>query len=158
MRKITTNLKELFKNLKQHMPAITAGVCCWIFVWVVTGTSCLFRSFTGLPCPGCGSTRAAAALFRGHIKEALDYHPLIFVTFILITAYALTLIFRIKIFNDPKNKRLTVLLFCVLAIYMAVYAARMILLYPNAEPMTYLNTSVLGRLVGLAKYIFDCFF
>jgi hypothetical protein len=157
MRKITTNLKEILINLKQHMPAITVGICCWVFIWIVTGTSCVFRSLTGLPCPGCGSTRAVGALLRGHIREAFDFHPLIFVTLILIAAYILARIFKLKIFNSTKNKRLNIFLFFVLGLYAVVYAARMILFFPGIEPMTYLDKSFLGRFIGLIKYIVNHF-
>ncbi len=37
---------------------------------------CLFKWFTGLPCPGCGMTRAYVQLFSGHLEEAFYYHPL----------------------------------------------------------------------------------
>lgn len=29
-----------------------------------------------VPCPGCGLTRAAGALIRGHVREAVQLHPL----------------------------------------------------------------------------------
>ncbi len=37
---------------------------------------CLFRDLTGLPCPGCGLTRALALLFLGDWRAALFLHPL----------------------------------------------------------------------------------
>lgn len=37
---------------------------------------CLFHIITGLYCPGCGGTRAAAALLRGQILKSLVYNPL----------------------------------------------------------------------------------
>ena len=36
---------------------------------------CGFRALTGIPCPGCGMTRAMAALARGEWTAALRYHP-----------------------------------------------------------------------------------
>lgn len=37
---------------------------------------CPFRQLTGLPCPGCGLTRATVALLRGDIRAMLFFHPL----------------------------------------------------------------------------------
>jgi len=37
---------------------------------------CLFRLTTGIPCPGCGTTRAGLALLTGHFAEALRHNPL----------------------------------------------------------------------------------
>jgi hypothetical protein len=37
---------------------------------------CPVHHFFGILCPGCGTTRALAALLRGHIAEALRFNPL----------------------------------------------------------------------------------
>jgi hypothetical protein len=37
---------------------------------------CLFRRATGIACPGCGLTRAAAALARGDVAGSIGFHPL----------------------------------------------------------------------------------
>jgi hypothetical protein len=37
---------------------------------------CLIRTMTGVACPGCGMTRAAAALLRGDVPMAWSLHPL----------------------------------------------------------------------------------
>jgi hypothetical protein len=37
---------------------------------------CPFRRLTGLPCPGCGMTRAFAHLAKGQWSAALRDHPL----------------------------------------------------------------------------------
>ncbi|MCX7895485.1 MAG: DUF2752 domain-containing protein [Thermoanaerobaculum sp.] len=43
---------------------------------------CPFRTFTGLPCPSCGSTRAALALSQGQWKLAWTGNPLFTATMI----------------------------------------------------------------------------
>jgi hypothetical protein len=45
---------------------------------------CLFHRVTGIACPGCGLTRAAAAFARGDIAASLRWHPL----FLLLAAEA----------------------------------------------------------------------
>lgn len=44
---------------------------------------CLFYHLTGLPCPGCGLTRSFVSLGHGHFAEALHWHPLGPVLFLL---------------------------------------------------------------------------
>ena len=38
---------------------------------------CMFHKVTGLYCPGCGGTRAAAALFQGKWLLSFFYHPIV---------------------------------------------------------------------------------
>lgn len=40
---------------------------------------CLFRHFTGIPCPSCGTTHALLALSRMHIAAAFFYNPFGFI-------------------------------------------------------------------------------
>ena len=37
---------------------------------------CPFYALTGLPCPGCGLTRAFVCLGHGHFVNSLHWHPL----------------------------------------------------------------------------------
>ncbi len=63
-------LKEIFHGLF-HMP-------------------CLFNLITGLYCPGCGGTRAAVYLLRGHPVQSFVYHPLVLYTVLVVAAEAIT--------------------------------------------------------------------
>ena len=47
--------------------------------------ACPFHEYLGILCPGCGATRALAALLRGHLTEALRLNPL----FVLLLPVAL---------------------------------------------------------------------
>lgn len=42
----------------------------------VSGIGCVFRFATGVPCPGCGMTRAYLAFLSGDVACALAFHPL----------------------------------------------------------------------------------
>jgi hypothetical protein len=48
---------------------------------------CPIHQFLGIDCPGCGATRALAALLRGHLAEALRLNPF----FVLLLPAALAL-------------------------------------------------------------------
>lgn len=43
---------------------------------------CPFKALTGIPCPGCGGTRAVQHIFRGEILEALYMNPLSCILFV----------------------------------------------------------------------------
>jgi hypothetical protein len=40
---------------------------------------CPLASVLGVPCPGCGLTRATLALAHGELRHALEFHPLVLV-------------------------------------------------------------------------------
>jgi hypothetical protein len=55
---------------------VLIGVSPWAslagdFLW-----DCTFKSWTGIPCPTCGTARAALALARWDVLEALGRYPL----------------------------------------------------------------------------------
>jgi hypothetical protein len=39
--------------------------------------ACSFRKISGLPCPGCGGTRAFYYLFQGDIRKSFLSHPVV---------------------------------------------------------------------------------
>jgi hypothetical protein len=56
---------------------------------------CPLAGSVGVPCPGCGLTRATLALLHGDLRMALYYHPLVLVitplvvTVVIVTAWEL---------------------------------------------------------------------
>ena len=64
-------------------------LCVALSLYPPTRTSfyptCPIRHYFGIECPGCGATRALAALLQGHLMEALRLNAL----FVLLLPFAL---------------------------------------------------------------------
>jgi len=45
---------------------------------------CMFRAYTGLPCPGCGLTRSLIAAADGEIGLSFSFHRLGFITLLYV--------------------------------------------------------------------------
>lgn len=106
---------------------------------------CIFKAVTGLPCPGCGMTRAFLHLFRGDLEGAFYYHPLFWMVPLLAGLYLLS-------YRSAKIKKLMQNNFFwggCLVLLLAVYAWRMIQFFPTTAPMDFEPQAPLGRLLGL---------
>ena len=74
--------------------ALAGAVCCallFLDLHVFHLQLCPFRRITGHSCPGCGNTRAAAALAHGRFAESLRYnylYPLEYAYLIYVTVSA----------------------------------------------------------------------
>ena len=74
---------------------------------------CPFKYSTGIPCPGCGITRALLQLLRLNFREAWNYNPCIYVY----VAYAVLWLFYLRK-NEEKNRiAVNALIVVVFAVY-----------------------------------------
>jgi hypothetical protein len=105
---------------------------------------CVFRIFTGFPCPGCGLTRSFLALLQGDMAKSFQYHPFLLpVLFTFLTALSAFLsgkkiikknIFTsfFQFFHTGKYFYLTVFILLFL-----LFIARMILFFPDDTRVMY---------------------
>jgi hypothetical protein len=126
------------------LPFFLVGVICALFFF--TGDLCLFRRILGIPCPGCGMTRAYLSLLRLDITSAFFYHPL----FLCVPSVCAVILLRNrnffqKLYQSPIFWTILVILF------LGVYIVRMLTLFPNTPPMDYNANSVLFRLFSALK-------
>lgn len=106
-------------------------------------TRCFIKNITGLPCPGCGLTRAYEALFHGHLASAFFYHPLF---------WFVPIIFGLLVLNLwKKNERLRKISNSIyvtfLVVLVIVYIVRMIQYFPHSQPMNYNKEGLYPRIV-----------
>lgn len=91
---------------------------------------CPWASLLGIPCPGCGLSRAAALLVRGDLEGALRLHPLSPLLVPLVLAVTARAAFEhvrgaAPSRSSPALRRSESVLWCLLGgLVLAVWAAR----------------------------------
>lgn len=64
---------------KLYLAALLVGYFgCVFLLMYYTGITCVYKHFLGVPCPGCGMTRALICLLKLDFAGAWGYNPLIF--------------------------------------------------------------------------------
>ena len=117
-----------------------SGTLVAITTMIPWGGQCGFRYVLGADCPGCGMTRAMAALLHGDLRASLRWHPLA-LPFALLAGTALSLALHEGATGKPTFRRaadrwgLKATLTC-LALLAAVWAVRVVL-HPDwsADPI-----------------------
>lgn len=96
------------------------GIGIFIAYGLIFG--CTYKKLLGIPCPGCGMTRAWLSLLRGDIIGAFRWHPL-FAVFPPVFA-----LFVHKVFFGLKGslKFWTVLLAAVCILMLGLYIPRLL--------------------------------
>jgi hypothetical protein len=111
---------------------------CTALLWAFGGHStCYFKGFFGIPCPGCGMTRAWISLFNGKILTALYFHPV----FWIVPVIAFVVIFRTRLHFLYWSNRFW---FTVLALLLGVYFMR----FPDTPPLDFNRSGVVPKLIN----------
>lgn len=67
--------KKAWKSAVALNVTLLAAALCYMAFMVKTGIYCPIRHFTGIPCAGCGMSRALGCLLRGDIGGSLGNNP-----------------------------------------------------------------------------------
>jgi hypothetical protein len=113
-------------------------VMATVLQWMSNLDLCIFKHTFGVPCPGCGMTRAFIHFFHLDLKGAFYYHPLFFLVPIIFGIY----LFRKKLTFFEKLCKNNYLVGGVLGLFLIVYLYRMSLFFPSIPPMDYNEQSV----------------
>jgi hypothetical protein len=134
----------------KNISYVIFGLALYYLIFVIlldTGTVCFFQSIFGIPCPGCGLTRAITALCSLEFRAAFFYHPLVPMIFWI--GFLFLFQSHPKIHTLYTNNRLWQVygtLFCL------VWGIRMFLLFPHHTPFVFNTSSLTFRLFELLKH------
>lgn len=97
---------------------------------------CLFNTLTGIYCPGCGGTRALAAMLQGNLADSLHYHPVVIYGAALYVWYIVSntiqYISHGKCKIGLKYRRLYVWIGVAIVLFHTVWKNVMLLLYKQS--------------------------
>jgi hypothetical protein len=114
---------------------LLAGLCLFVFVW-----RCPIYHIIGLPCPGCGMSRACLAFLQGNLSKSLQMHAMLIPTGLCAILYCL---------NKKARKPVLYLWIAAMLLY---YTWRIVFLW-GEQPMVFNEQSVLFWLIRLFKKI-----
>jgi len=88
-------------------------IAFFLILFYIKGPGCPIKALTGIPCMGCGMTRAYISLLHGDLRHAFYYHP----AFPLVPAAIICCLF-----HKQLGKRVFFTsIGCILAVFAAVY-------------------------------------
>ena len=145
--------KEIWERVREDIrkfwKAAAAFVLYMVMVQKLTGRFCPMVLISGLPCPGCGMTRAFFLFLQLRFAEAYQMHPLVY------GWIALGIVFCVRRYVMVKEvKSLQKYAIALLIVMVGFYIYRMIRFFPNQEPMTYFQGNLLQRIrqIGLSNH------
>lgn len=102
---------------------------------------CPLVLLTGLPCPGCGMTRAALLFLKGRWRQAFEMHPFFYV----LLALAISVFLSRYVFGRAIPKMRWIL--CILLVSAILfYVYRMMRYFPDRPPLVYFPRNLAAAL------------
>lgn len=121
-------------------------------------TFCVFKNSTGMPCPGCGMTRAVLCVGQGQFENAFFWHPLWPLVTVGIGIFGYWILFKCGVVKSfglfYKLFESNWLWLSVLILFIIVYMLRMFLYFPMQKPLDYETDNLLFNMIELFKVIF----
>ncbi len=131
-------------------PADTRGMPETFSVPEESGTICMLRRVTGMPCPTCGVTRSFRALGQGEVGAAVRFHPLgpVYAAMLLtVMARSAGIALRGRTWLERTARVLAWSLPLVAGATLLLYAVQLGLFFADGTGTTAWEASPMGRLL-----------
>ena len=147
-------MRQIFNRIKMDFRRFRfAGVILILYyaaARVFLHGLCPVVYFTGVPCPGCGLTRAVLFFATGQFARSFAINP----AGILWIALALYFTVNRYILGRHNRRETALLLAIVASVTIGVYLYRMALYFPGPPPVSYTGNNVLSKLLpGYSEWI-----
>lgn len=137
-------LIRMFGDVCGLLPGIILCGVWFLIMDILFGKICAARILFGIPCPGCGLTRAAVLLVKGHFLESFRMHPLLPAVIIGVGYYLF-----LTYFTDRSLPYAKIWISAGVILFLAVYFIRIKLYFPSVEPMNYDPGNYFQRLIHI---------
>lgn len=140
MQKIKNIANRIGADIKAYGPAGLVFLGYYLLVHFIRSAFCPMLALTGMPCAGCGLTRAFLYLFSGQLSRTVYIQPMAFaiLAFLLYCGY-------FRYIKGSKIKGFTPLFVLLMVSMLIFYAVRMYLYFPGRVPYVYMKDNLLAR-------------
>ena len=152
-KKLKEILLRIWQDVKQYWIAVILFTLLNICVRKLFHVFCPMLIITGIPCAGCGMTRAVYYILTGRFKRGMALNPSSPLWIIWIFIF----IFRRYIMGN-KWKHVYGYLAAVAAITIIIYMVRIITEFPGDPPMVYYRNNILSRFIPFYKELLQRIF
>lgn len=115
---------KYIKNNKERWLLIPIyGLYC--LIGCLTEIGCVWKKIFGIPCPGCGFTRAVFCMLSLDFKTAFSYHPMFWSSIIL----ALYFVFDGHVFKNKLVNKIVIL--SIIALFFITWIVRLVIFGRN---------------------------
>lgn len=143
---------RLLQDLRDLWMAIAVIAVYTVFMNLVFHAFCPMVILTGLPCPGCGMTRALFFLITGRPKQAVWMHPMSIPVVCLLLYFLWN-----RYILGRKAKGMGVLTGITCVILVVVYLWRMYCFFPDRIPYIYKEYNILSKVFPFYEQILHGF-
>ena len=133
------------KDIKGAFTVGVAFLLYYLIIHSVFDAFCPFLVMTGIPCAGCGLTRAALYLLKGQAAKAAHINPSIFLIliFVLYCGY-------FRYIRGSAVRGIKAALAVLVVGMLAIYGIRMYLYFPGRVPYVYQSDNLFA--IGVPGY------
>lgn len=135
-------------DLQEYGMAFVALILYAVVVNLVFHAFCPLIIFCGIPCPGCGISRAALCFLTGRWQQAWQLNPMIFPIILTAVYFGWG-----RYLMGRQVKGMKTIIAVIFALMIVVYGVRMYLYYPDRVPYIYTEDNILAHLTSLYRQV-----